>query len=72
MFLAYCDYIADRISKALNLDIKENPIYTYIAEVGPTKLDLHPEHGHFMSSTKTIKVVDKNGKTYTITVTEDI
>ena len=31
MFLAYCDYIADRISKALNLDIKENPIYTYIA-----------------------------------------
>jgi hypothetical protein len=69
----YCDNytIADRISKLLRLDIEFNTIYTCLTDVGPAKLDLHPVHGYYMSAVKIVKVVDKNGKTYTISVMED-
>jgi len=68
--LAYCDYIADRIKKALDLDLRENRIYTKVDEVGPVKMDLHPTEGYFVSTKKTLKVIDINGKQYKVTVEE--
>lgn len=68
--LAYCDYIADRIQKALSLDIRENRGYTMVSEVGPIKMDLHPTEGYFVSTKKTLKVIDINGKKYKVTVEE--
>lgn len=68
--LAYCDYIADRIKRALALDIRENSTYTYVSEVGPVKFDLHPEEGYFVSTKKTLEVIDINGKKYKVTVEE--
>jgi hypothetical protein len=60
--VAYCDYIAHTVREALIAE--RNPI---INLVGKVQMDLN-EHGHFMSTTKTLKVVDKNGTTYKITV----
>jgi hypothetical protein len=68
--LAYCDYIADRIFRALSLDVRENKIYTKIATVGSVKMDLHPVEGYFMSTKKTLEVIDNNGKKYKVTVEE--
>lgn len=70
MMLAYCDYIASRIKTSLEYDVRENRQYTVVDTVGGVELDLHPETGHFVSTKKTIKVVDKGGKKYKITVEE--
>lgn len=64
--LAYCDKIADVIRKAL---LKYEPD-DIVAQVGPINMDLHPEHGYFMSTKKTITVLDFNGKQYRVTVEE--
>jgi hypothetical protein len=64
--LAYCDKIADTISKALK---KQDPD-GIIAEVGRIQMDLHPEGGYFVSPKKLIIVHDMNGKAYSITVEE--
>lgn len=68
--LAYCDYIADRIKRALDIDVRENRIYTKVAKVGAIKMDLHPEEGYFVSTKKTIEIIDINGKQYKVTVEE--
>jgi hypothetical protein len=68
--LAYCDYIADRIKRALELDVRENPIYTYVNKVGPIKFDTCPKDGYFLSTKKTLEVIDINGKLYKVTVEE--
>lgn len=64
--LAYCDKIADVIRKAL---LKYEPD-DIVAQVGPIKMDLHPKLGYFMSTKKTITVLDFNGKEYRVTVEE--
>ena len=64
--IAYCDYIAHTIKKTLVVSDEENMLST----VGSVKLDLHPEQGYFLSTKKTIEVVDKYGKQYKITVEE--
>ena len=66
--LAYCDYIADRIQKGLRDDsYKEDSFIHYVDRV---EMDLHPEEGYFMSTKKTIRVQDTNGKWYKLTVEE--
>jgi len=66
MNLAYCDYIAHVISKAFFNDKPDN----MIEKVGPVKMDLHPIDGYFLSTKKTLEVIDNNGKKYKITVEE--
>jgi len=68
MMLAYCDYIADRISKDLFEDASRDS--SYVSVVTTPKMDLHPEGGYFVSTKKTITVLDINGKAYTVTVEE--
>ena len=65
--LAYCDYIAHVISTSFRNDKPEN----MIESVGPVKMDLHPTEGWFVSTKKTISMVDKNGKRYRITIEEE-
>ena len=70
--LAYCDKIADVISKALKREI-EAPVYAndgIIREKSATQSDLHPEGGWFVSPKKLIQVWDCNGKAYAITIEE--
>lgn len=67
--LAYCDYIASRIQSRIKGDILlDDP---YVKMVESVKMDLHPEEGYFQSTKKTIRVQDKNGKYYKITVEEE-
>ena len=68
--LAYCDYIADRIKSALELDVRENRPYTKVGSVGKIKMDLHPTEGYFMSTKKVLTCEDINGKLYRVTVEE--
>lgn len=63
--LAYCDYIAKVIQKNL-LQIDELKI---LEQVGKIQFDLG-EFGEFCSTTKTIDVLDMQGKQYRITVQE--
>jgi hypothetical protein len=63
MKLAYCDLIAHLIRKYLNSD--ENNI-----KVEKVNWDLHPTEGYFISTKKTLDVIDFNGKQYKITVEE--
>jgi hypothetical protein len=63
MKLAYCDLIAHLIRKYLNDD--ENNI-----KVENINWDLHPTEGYFISTKKTLDVIDFNGKQYKITVEE--
>lgn len=62
--VAYCDYIADCIKDVMK---EEDQLIDY---VGPIEMDLHPQHGYFQSTKKTIAVSDSNGKHYKITVEE--
>ena len=76
MNMAYCDYIAHTILRpALQNDGKDQgPLNRLdkgvIREVGHVKMDLDPVEGYMDSTTKTIDVVDRNGKKYRITVEE--
>ncbi len=63
--LAYCDYIAKLIQKNI-LQIDELQI---LDQVGKIQFDLG-EFGEFCSTTKTIDVLDIQGKQYRITVQE--
>lgn len=63
--LAYCDYIATRIHQTLLTKDTEQ----LIDQVGRIQLDLGP-FGEFCSTTKTIDVMDMQGKQYRITVQE--
>ena len=66
--LAYCDYIANRIHTLLEREIGDNE--TLLERVGPTKMDLHPTEGWFMSTKKVMTVHDMNGKAYVVTIEE--
>ena len=68
MNLAYCDYIADRISKLIKREIGDND--TLIADISNPQMDLHPTEGWFQSTKKVITVHDTNGKAYVVTVEE--
>ena len=64
--LAYCDKIADVIRKSL---LKYDPA-GIVGLVDGINMDLHPIDGYLVSTKKTIKVSDMNGKWYKITVEE--
>jgi hypothetical protein len=66
--LAYCDYIAETISKSLHKDAASPS--SLVSMVTSPKMDLHPTEGYFVSTKKTITVLDKNGKPYKVTVEE--
>ena len=69
MSLIYNDFISDRIKAALvNEAAMEDNI---VHDVKGPHLDLDPEEGYLLSLTRTIKVMDKNGTTYKITIEED-
>lgn len=65
--LAYCDYIAKVISEAMKKDAVKYS--SYIDNVGKTQWDLG-EKGEFLSTRKTMTVVDRNGKCYRVIVEE--
>jgi len=65
--LAYCDYIAKVISEAMKKDADKYS--SYIDNVGKTQWDLDPQ-GKFLSTRKTMSVIDRNGKAYRVTVEE--
>jgi len=66
--LAYCDYIADAISKGLHKDASK--VGSLVSMVTSPRMDLHPTEGYFVSTKKTITVLDTNGKAYKVTVEE--
>jgi GH18 family chitinase len=66
--LAYCDYIAKVISEAMKKDADKYS--SYIDNVGKTSWDLDTSTGAFLSTRKTISVIDKNGKAYRVTIEE--
>lgn len=63
--LAYCDYIAHIIQK----NLKKNDLEGFLDNVGKVNFDLD-ENGAYRSTKKTIGVIDKHGKGYTITIEE--
>ena len=63
--LAYCDYIADRIMRLLESHDQRGLIHN----IGHVQFDLTPD-GAFLSTKKTLEVVDVNNKRYKITVEE--
>lgn len=63
--LAYCDYIASVIHQSLMSRDTEH----LIDQVSKVQFDLG-EFGEFCSTTKTIDVLDMNGKQYRVTVQE--
>lgn len=66
--LVYCDEIAHIIKEALFLNsCSKNG---RVLEVGRPQMDLHPTGGYFVSTKKTIKVFDRDGTEYRITVEE--
>lgn len=66
MKLAYCDYIAHVMKQGLSmLDNKK-----LISAVGVINFDTNAD-GSFMSTKKTFKVKDMQGKTYIVTVEEE-
>lgn len=65
--LAYCDYIAKVISESMKKD--SDKYNSYIDNVGKTQWDLDSQ-GKFLSTRKTISVIDRNGKAYRVIVEE--
>ena len=65
--LAYCDYIAKVISEGLKKDSVSNR-NSYIDNVGKTHWDLDEESGAFLTTKKTISVIDRNVKANRVTV----
>lgn len=64
--LEYCDYIADKIKTYLREDsYRDVSLLRYVDKVN---WDLHPEDGYMLSTKKTIKMQDKSGKWYKVTV----
>jgi hypothetical protein len=65
--LAYCDYMAKVIHDSLK---KDSHVYgSFVDSVGKVNWDLG-KNGEFLSTTKTMTVVDRNGKNYRIIVEE--
>jgi hypothetical protein len=68
--LVYCDYIADSIQIMLRREISDFEDTTILETSEGVKMDLHPTEGYLVSTKKTIKVTDKNGRAYLVTVEE--
>ena len=66
MKMAYCDYIAHVMKQGLSMLDKEKMILA----IGVTTYDTDA-NGSLISSKKTFKLKDTQGKTYTVTVEED-
>lgn len=66
--VAYCDYIGALIREKLVGDTAS--IQSVIKDVSHVQMDLHPEEGYFVSTKKTIEVIDINRKRYKVTVEE--
>lgn len=64
--LCYADYIAYRIADTLGAADHQRIIHS----VSKVHWDLHPTEGYMLSTKKTVNVVDKNGKSYRVTVEE--
>lgn len=65
--MAYCDYIATVVQRALNDDASKPG--TYVVGAGSIKFDVS-EDGSYVSTKKFISVADINGKLYEVTVRE--
>ena len=65
--LAYCDYMAKVINDSLKKNAHEYG--TFVDSVGKVNWDLG-EKGEFLSTKKTMSVIDRNGKAYRVTVEE--
>lgn len=66
--IAYCDYIA----KVVNESLKKDSVMvglSYVDSVGKVNYDLG-NNGEFLSTKKTMSVIDRNGKSYRVTVEE--
>lgn len=68
--LVYCDYIADTIRRGLVADQWMNPDRIKLDNIGPVEMDLHPTEGYFVSTKKTLEIIDNSGKKYKVTVEE--
>jgi hypothetical protein len=68
--LVYCDYIADTIRRGLVADQWMNPARIKLDNIGPVQMDLHPTEGYFVSTKKTLEIIDTSGKKYKVTVEE--
>lgn len=66
--LAYCDYIAKVINESLKKDSLMVGV-SYVDSVGKVNWDLGPK-GEFLSTKKTMSVIDVSGKSYRVTVEE--
>jgi hypothetical protein len=67
--LVYCDYIADRVRKALVAAKEDAFAPVPLNEVGKINWDLD-SNGAFKSTKKTMVVEDGNGRKYVVTVEE--
>ena len=65
--IAYCDYIATVIQRAINADANNRG--SYVVGAGSIKFDVS-EDGEYISTKKFISVADINGKLYEVTVKE--
>ena len=63
--LEYCDYMAKVIHDSLKKDA--NVYGSFVDSVGKVQWDLGPK-GEFLSTKKTMTVVDRNGKCYRVTI----
>ena len=66
--LAYCDYIAKVVNDSLKRD-SQNVGVSYFDSVGKINFDLG-QNGEFLSTRKTMSVIDTSGKAYRITIEE--
>lgn len=64
--LQYCDYIADKIKNYMREDsYRDASLVRYVDKV---EWDLDPKDGYMVSTAKTIKMQDKSGTWYKVTV----
>jgi hypothetical protein len=66
--LAYCDYIAKVVNDSLKRD-SQNVGVSFVDSVGKVNFDLG-QNGEFLSTRKTMSVIDTSGKAYRITIEE--
>jgi hypothetical protein len=68
MELSYCDLIADNLRKSILKATSD--MDSSIIDVTPIVFDLDPEDGFMVSTKKTFHVMDRNEKTYNVTIEE--
>ncbi len=68
--LAYCDFIASVIKKAVVSTIQNPFSEVQLTSVHGPKYDLDPVDGYMLTTKKTMEVTDGNGKRYKITIEE--